>query len=157
VTIPYRGNTGLGSYIVTSASYQRIPVFETDKMATLLLDVLFRYRDQGICFLHEFVIMRDHVHLLLTPTDTVERTMQLIKSGFSYRAKKELGYSGEIWETRFYDRRIRDWKEYCQFREYIRWNPLKARRSETPEGYWYSSAAEGFMLDTVTQWLESAS
>ena len=157
MAIPYRGNTGLGSYFITSASYQKISVFQTDKMAGLFLDVLFRYRDQRKYLLHEFVIMPDHVHLLLTPTDTIERAMQLIKGGFSYRAKKELGYSGEIWETSFYDRRIRDWKEYCQFREYIYLNPVKARLSDTPEEYRHSSAAGGFELDALPQRLKPAS
>jgi len=157
MTNPYRGNTGLGSYFLTSASYQKIAVFQTDGMAGLMVDVLFRYRDQGKYLLHEFVIMPDHIHLLLTPTDTVERAMQLIKGGFSYRAKKELGHCGEIWETSFYDRRVRDWKEYCHFREYIHFNPVKARRSETPEGYRHSSAARGFVLDALPQRLKPAS
>ncbi len=58
--------------------------------------------------LHEFVVMPDHFHVLLTPQKTLERAMQLIKGGFSFRAKKEMGFSGEIWETSFYDHRVRD-------------------------------------------------
>ena len=154
MTIPYRGNTGLSSYFLTSASYQKMCVFQTDRMAGLLLDVLFRYRDQGKYLLHEFVIMPDHVHLMLTPTDTVEKAMQLIKGGFSFRAKKELGFHGEIWETSFYDRRIRDLREYCQFREYIHLNPVKARLSESAEGYQYGSAAGSFSLDPLPQRLK---
>src|SRR6267154_5085447 len=144
MAIPIRGNTGLSSYFITSATSQRKCLLQSDRMAGLLLDVLLHYRDESKYLLHEFVIMPDHFHLLLTPTDTLERALQLIKGGFSYRAKKELGYSGEIWETSFYDRRIRDWKEYCQFREYIYLNPVKARLSGTPEEYRRSSAAGGF-------------
>ena len=154
MTIPYRGNTGLGSYFITSASYQKIAVFQTDRMAGLLLNVLFRYRDQGKYLLHEFVVMPDHIHLILTPTDTVEKAMQLIKGGFSFRAKKELGFHGEIWETSFYDRRIRDYREYCQFREYIHLNPVKARLSESPAAYRYGSAAGTFSLDPLPQRLK---
>jgi putative transposase len=36
--------------------------------------------------------MPDHFHLLVTPTETLERALQLIKGGFSYRARKELGW-----------------------------------------------------------------
>jgi len=57
--------------------------------------------------LHEFVLMPDHFHLLITPLSTLERALQLIKGGFSFRAKKELGFLGEIWEKSFYDRRVR--------------------------------------------------
>lgn len=71
--------------------------------------------------------MPDHFHLLLTPAETLERGMQSIKGGFSYRAKKELGFGGEIWQTSFYDRRVRDFTEYERFRNYIRNNPVKRR------------------------------
>ena len=42
-------------------------------MADLLLEVIFHYRDQNKYLLHEFVIMPDHFHLLLTPTETWEK------------------------------------------------------------------------------------
>jgi hypothetical protein len=62
--------------------------------------------------LHEFVLMPDHLHLLITPTVALERAMQLIKGGFSYRAKKELGTNAEIWQRGFADHRIRDAEDY---------------------------------------------
>jgi putative transposase len=40
--------------------------------------------------------MPDHFHLLVSPTLSLERSLQLIKGGFSYRAKKELGFAGEV-------------------------------------------------------------
>jgi putative transposase len=58
--------------------------------------------------------MPNHFHLLVTPIPpvTMEKAMQFIKGGFSYRAKKELAFHGEIWQTSFYDRRVRDADEY---------------------------------------------
>ena len=156
MAIPFRGNTGLGTYFITSATSQRKPLFQSERMTGLLLDVLFHYRDQKKYLLHEFVIMPDHFHLILTPTDTLERSLQLIKGGFSFRAKKELGFGGEIWETSFYDRRIRGWEEFCQFREYIHLNPVKAGLFEMPDQYPYSSAA-GFILDPSPQRLKPVS
>jgi putative transposase len=69
--------------------------------------------------LHEFVVMPDHFHLLITPIETLERALQLIKSGISFRAKKELGFVGEVWQKSFYDRRVRDVAEYRAFLDYI--------------------------------------
>lgn len=129
-------------------------MFQSERMALLLLDVLFRYRDQKKYLLHEFVIMPDHFHLILTPSDTLERALQLIKGGFSFRAKKELSFGGEIWEASFYDRRIRDWEESCQFTEYVHFNPVKAGLSETADRYRYSSVAAGFVLDPFPQRLK---
>ena len=154
MAIPIRGNTGLGSYFITSATSQRKLILQSDRMAGLLLDVLFHYRDQNKYLLHEFVIMPDHFHLLLTPTDTLERSLQLIKGGFSHRARKELGFAGEIWEKSFHDRRVRDWEEYSAFRRYIHQNPVKKSLATSPEEYRYSSAKVGLALDAVPQRLK---
>ena len=69
-------------------------------MARLLIDVLYNYRKQNKYLLHEFVVMPNHFHLLLSPESetTLERGLQLIKGGFSFRAKKELEFTGEIWQ-----------------------------------------------------------
>jgi len=76
-------------------------LFQSDRMARLFLEVLLHYRQQQRYLLHEFVLMPDPFHLLITPTETLERTLQLIKGGFSYRARKELGFNEkEIWQTK---------------------------------------------------------
>ena len=79
-------------------------------MANLLIDVLRQYNSAGKFTVHEFVVMRNHFHALLkVPAgETIERAVQLIKGGFSYRAKKELGFNGEIWQKGFSDVRITD-------------------------------------------------
>jgi REP element-mobilizing transposase RayT len=53
-------------------------------MAKLLIDVLFHYREQEKYLLHEFVVMPNHFHLLITPSPpaTLQRAMQFIKGGF---------------------------------------------------------------------------
>jgi putative transposase len=63
-------------------------------MAQLLVEILQQYRLQKEYLLHEFVVMPDHFHLLITPTETLERALQLIKGGFSYRASKGIGICG---------------------------------------------------------------
>lgn len=59
-----------------------------------MIDVLRSYVQAGEFRLHDFVVMPDHVHLLMTVGGgmTVERAMQFIKGGFSYRLKRECGY-----------------------------------------------------------------
>src|SRR5258706_11701355 len=157
MAIPIRGNTGLSSYFITSATSQRKCLLQSDRMAGLLLDVLLHYRDQNKYLLHEFVIMPDHFHLLLTPTDTLERSLQLIKGGFSYRARKELGFAGEIWQASYYDRRVRDIEDYRAYREYIQMNPVKKRLVTIAPGYPYSSAHPGIDLDDIPQRLKPVS
>jgi putative transposase len=64
--------------------------------------------------------------------------MQLIKGGFSYRLRKELGYQGEVWQRGFSEIRIADAKSFMQHREYIIQNPVKAGLVEIAEQYPYS-------------------
>ena len=92
--------------------------------------------------MHEFVFMRDHVHLLVTPAPgaSLEKATQFIKGGFSYRAKKEMNFNGEIWQKSFNEHRIRDAEEYVRQVEYIWMNPVKAGLVERAEEYLYSSA-----------------
>ncbi len=80
--------------------------------------------------LHACVIMPDHLHLLMTPAETLEKSIQLIKGGFSFRAKRELEWRGDIWQPGFTDHRIRDLEDWERHIEYIRTNPIKARLVE---------------------------
>ena len=154
MSIPYRGNTGHGTYFITACTFQKQQLLQSDRMANLLLDVMFHYRQQQKYLLHEFVIMPDHFHLLLTPTQTLERAMQLIKGSFSFRAKRELAFNSEIWEKSFYDMRVRDEREYLSFKQYIHQNPVKRGLVEAAEDYRYSSAHPGFTMDAVPQRLK---
>ena len=151
---PPRGNTGFSTYFITAATFQKSSLFQSDRMADLFVQVLLSYRSQHKYLLHEFVLMPDHFHLLITPTLTLERALQLIKGGFSFRAKRELGFGGEIWEKSYRDRRVRDWQEYCAFRQYIHLNPVKKGLAKTAEEYPYSSARAGMALDAAPQRLK---
>ena len=123
-------------------------------MADLLLQTLRHYQEEGKFLLHEYVIMPDHFHLLITPFETLERSLQLIKGGFSFRAKKELGFGGEVWQNSYYDRRVRDLEEYVRFREYIHRNPVKRGLVASATEFKYNSA-DGEYLDAVPQGLKA--
>ena len=86
--------------------------------------------------------MRNHVHLILTPAPLVslEKAMQFIKGGFSYRAKREMNLNREIWQKGYNEHRIKDADEYAHYVEYVWMNPVKAGLAEQPEEYLYSSA-----------------
>ena len=85
--------------------------------------------------------MRDHVHLLITVAGdmSIERAVQMIKGGFSYRAKKELGYSGEVWQRGFSDVQVKDETSLIAHRSYIYENPVKAGLAIRPDEYPYGS------------------
>ncbi len=150
MTIPPRGRTSETTYFITADCWEKKRLLQSERMAILLIDVLYHYREQNKYLLHEFVVMPHHFHLLITPTDnTLERTMQFIKGGFSFRAGKEFSMKAEIWQTSFHDRRVRDAEEYARFRDYIHGNPVKAGLAQSPEEWPYSSASGKHELDEV--------
>lgn len=155
MTIPYRGSSSTGTYFVTASIFEKKSLLQSDRMATLFVDVLQHYRRQNNYYLHEYVVMPNHFHLLITPMAvTLERAMQFIKGGFSFRTKRELGINGEIWQTSFYDRRVRDADEYASFRHYIHMNPVRQGLVVRPEEFVFSSAL--LNLDAIPQGLKRA-
>jgi putative transposase len=141
------------TYMFTSETWGRRALFKVDAWATLLVDTLYHYRGTA-CLLHAFVIMPDHIHVLITPTTSLEKAVQFIKGVFSYRAKKELASNMEVWQKGFADHRIRDREDYAQHVFYIHQNPARKQLSQTPEQYPYSSANLGFELDAPPQGLK---
>jgi len=117
-------------------------LFQTDGMASLMIDVLRSYTRAGKLRVHDFVVMRNHLHVLVTvPGDTsVEKAMQLSKGNFSFRAKKELGFTGEVWQRAFSDVRITNEASFRAHQEYIYNNPVRAGMVSEPADYRYSSA-----------------
>lgn len=96
--IPYRGETSCSTYFLTAGAFNKMRLLQSDRMAELFCRTLLNYRDAGKLRLHAFVVMPDHVHLLLTVPQgfTLERIMQLIKGGFSFQAGKLFEIHGPI-------------------------------------------------------------
>ena len=117
------------------------------------MDTLHSYRGRGY-LLHEYVLMPDHFHVLITPTVTLERAVQFIKGGFSFRAKRELESSMEIWQRGFSDHRIRDVEDYAQHVVYILRNPVGRKLVESATEYPYCSRFPESDKDEVPQWLK---
>jgi len=141
------------TYFVTSDTWERRALFRTEPWARLFFKTLLSHRGKAY-LLHEFVLMPDHFHLLITPFAALEHAIQLVKGGFSYRAKKELGSSAEIWQRGFADHRVRDAADYDLHLHYIHLNPVKRHLCSRPDEYRYSSAYPGWRLDPIPQWLK---
>jgi putative transposase len=141
------------TYMITSSTWGRRSLFSREVWAKLLIDALYHYRGMAY-LLHEFVVMPDHIHVLLTPRASLEKAVQFIKGGFSYRAKKELSSNMEVWQKGFSDHRIRDASDYRLHQSYIRQNPVRKNLCARAEEYPYSSAHVGFDLDSIPQGLK---
>ena len=74
-----------------------------------------------------YVVMNDHVHLIVQPFDGVELS-ELMHSWRSFTANKlqrGYGYKGAVWQDDYYDRIIRNTDEFWETMEYIVTNPVK--------------------------------
>lgn len=126
-----------GTFFVTSATSGRRRIFQVAANAELFIETLQHYRHEGRYLLHDFVVMPDHVHLLITPQGiTLERAVGLIKGGFSHR----MGSALPVWQRGFTDHRVRDREDFEVRRRYIRENPVLERLVEHAEDYSFSSA-----------------
>jgi len=98
--------------------------------------------NKGIKYdLISYVILPDHVHVILTPLrgkEDFHRIQDIIKSikGFSaYRINEVSREKGSIWQAGYFDKVIRDENDLLKKLQYIVNNPLKADVVENIESY----------------------
>jgi putative transposase len=140
-----------GVYFVTTDTWQRRALFRTPNAAEMVVDQLLHCRDRGFYKLHAFVLMPDHLHILLTPSsdNSLEKVMQMIKGGSSFRIKKQLLYQFPVWHQGFHDRWMRDEDEYLARLHYVLQNPVVAKLASQPAEYPWSSAIGKWPMDAT--------
>jgi REP element-mobilizing transposase RayT len=91
--------------------------------------------------MHAWVIMSNHVHLLLTPHINVSTLLCSLKRSTARRANLLLTRTGQaFWQDESYDHVVRNREEFRRIRRYIEYNPVRACLVTAPEKYPYSSA-----------------
>jgi putative transposase len=127
------------TYLVTAVTAQRHTLFQVTATAELFLQTILDYRSQGRFLLHAFVIMPDHFHALITPAPDVslEKAMQFIKGGFSFRLKSKM----DVWMRGFNESQIMTQKKFMNCVQYIEENPVRRGLASTSQAYPFSSAA----------------
>ena len=134
------------TYLVTTVTAERRSLFQVTATAELLEQTILDYRSHGKFLLHAFVIMPDHFHALITPASDVslEKAMQFIKGGFSFRLKSK----HDVWMRSFNESQISTEEKFLSCARYIEENPVRRGLVATPEDYRFSSAVRG-RLDPV--------
>jgi putative transposase len=116
----------------------------------MLMQEIFEHYRGNSYLLHAYVIMPDHFHMILSPKESLERAMQKIKGGFSFRAKSAFDWKYDIWQPGFSDHRIRDAADWDCHIAYIRHNPIKNKLCASSEEYRYLAVN----LDPIPQRLK---
>jgi len=104
---------------------------------TLLSENMPRY---GVV-LHAYVLMTNHIHLLLTPeeTDSISRLMRVVGSKYAYYLNKSYKRSGTVWEGRHKSSLVDADNYLLKCYRYIELNPVAAGMVQSPQEYKWSS------------------
>jgi len=126
------------TYLITAVTAQRRRLFQVTANAELFQQTILDYRDQKKYFVHAFVVMPDHFHALMTPFPEVslEKALQFIKGGFSFRLKSR----ADVWMKGFNESQVITRKKFEGAVRYIEENPVRARLALSAREYPFSSA-----------------
>ena len=143
------------TFFTTAVTAHRRRIFQVDANANLLIQLLQEHRNQSRFSLHAYVVLPDHIHLLLTPASdvTIEKAMQLIKGGFSFRFKSKL----PVWQGSFTMHRVENDRDYATHLNYIHANPVHAHLCIYPDEFPFSSAFPAALIDPMPSYFDHRS
>jgi putative transposase len=130
-------NTGQ-SHFVTFCCYHRRPLFTTDNSKHIFESALVRVRGKFGLRVFAYVVMPEHVHLLLSETQqqTLADALKSLKQGVSRRL---IGDAEHFWQKRYYDFNVRNHAQFVEKLHYIHQNPVKRGLCERAEDWQWSS------------------
>jgi putative transposase len=111
------------------------------EIAKMVVETIY-YHDQTLKHyqLHNFVVMANHVHLLITPRVPVSKLLQSLKRFTAREGNRILGVTGQpFWQDESYDRLVRDAIEFERIANYIETNPVSAGVAAAPADFLWSS------------------
>ncbi|MCI0330854.1 MAG: transposase [candidate division Zixibacteria bacterium] len=134
---------------ITTSIFQKKPIFEDPSHCQALSTLIFDLRDEHNVKVLSFVIMPDHMHLVLfaQKQKEISRYMQALKRRSARIINFARKSQGSVWLHRYFDRALRSERELKNAIEYVHYNPVKAGMVSEPDGYPYSSANGGWKTD----------
>jgi putative transposase len=111
-------------------------------IAESVIAILLRGEREGDYELGPWVLMPNHIHLVLRPEGELGKIMAMLKARTARQANRCLDREGQsFWSRDYFDRWIRNGIEEERIGHYIEQNPVKAGLCITPEQWQWSSAA----------------
>jgi REP element-mobilizing transposase RayT len=93
--------------------------------------------------LHAYVVMANHVHLLITPNVTAAKWLGPLKGYTAHEANRLLNLQGQpFWQDESYDHLVRTPEEFTRVQKYIENNPVTAGLAQAPDQFPWSSATQ---------------
>ena len=144
-------------HFITTSCYQRRPLLASQKSRDLFLQVLEQVRRSYRFVVAGYVVMPEHVHLLLSEPErgNPSLVMQAVKQGFARRILRRLLPAADsqrakplgtavsahehIWQHRFYDFVVFTEKKRVEKLRYMHRNPVKRGLVLEPQQWPWSS------------------
>lgn len=124
------------------AQSQGVLWLKDTRVARRVAEMIWAGASRNLYELSAWVVMPNHVHLLILPQQPLARITHWIKGGTAWESNRLLGRGGEpFWQHESYDHWVRNEKEFQRIAAYIEENPVKAGLAATPEDWPWSSAA----------------
>ena len=136
---------GVPAHIV-QRGHSREPVFFENDDYAAYLEWLSEAAERYGCAIHAYVLMTNHIHLLVTPDtqNSISLMMQYVGRHYVPYINYTYGTSGTIWEGRYKASMIHDEEYLLTCMRYIELNPVRADMVKTPGAYrWSSYRANG--------------
>jgi putative transposase len=116
------------AYHVTARINRKEACLTADSVKSLFLSTLAGAKKKYDFTVENFVIMQNHIHLLIVPhhTGTLPEIMRWLLGNFARKYNKLFGLSGHLWGDRYYSRPIIALNDYLNVTQYIDENPVKS-------------------------------
>jgi putative transposase len=126
------------SHFVTFCCFHRRLLFTSTNANSTFEAALERVRRNYGLYVYSYVVMPEHVHLLLSePTrGTLAEALKSLKQGVSRRL---IGDAEHFWQKRNYDHNVRTAQSFRNKLRYIHRNPVKRGLVVRPEDWPWSS------------------
>ncbi|NJC44288.1 UNVERIFIED_ORG: putative transposase [Xanthomonas campestris] len=132
--------TGIPQHIVQRGN-SRLPCFLDDGDRLRYLHLLHEALQATGCKLHAYVLMDNHVHLLITPpaAGRIGQLMQRLGRNYVALFNGRHGRTGTLWEGRYKACLVDNADYVLRCYRYIELNPVRARLTDDPASYRWSS------------------
>lgn len=125
-------------HFITFSCFHRLPLLEEPNPKHVFEAILEQTRARHQARIYAYVLMPEHVHLLMNEPDSIS-VAQFLKALKQTASRKLKGDRDRFWQDRYFDRNIRGESARSEVIRYIHRNPVKRGLVSSPEEYCWSS------------------
>ena len=143
-------------HFVTFSCFHRLPLLDAPGDMETVEAVLEQMRERHRARVYAYVLMPEHVHLLMNEPPPI-LLAQFLKALKQITSRKLRGPREKFWQDRYYDSNVHGGKARSEVIRYIHHNPVKRGLVERPEDWaWsslrhYATGAKG-TVEIESQW-----